>query len=153
MSKATKSRCTAAAFSFVDLVNQGIADFLSCPPTHRGSRFEKPQRKDHRHSLPFLNFCGGWVLMTFSILQHHQSFPRAPLILLLRRYVACSSRSYTFVSQGSSAQREERRPNDDSENYVYYHGSTRSSSEPWRRKIERDNAMYVVWKEAKLSHW
>ena len=156
MSKASKSRCVAAAFSFVDLVNQGIADFLSCPPTHRGgSRFEKPQRKDHRHCLFSTSAVVGfwWHFPTKKVYYYNiiRAFHAHHWFFYYVTYVACSSRSYTFVSQGS---REERRPNDDSENYVYYHGSTRSSSEPWRRKIERDNVCErVVWEEAKLSHW
>ena len=87
MSKASKSPCAAAAFSFVDLVNQGIADFLSCPTTkgQRGSRFENPPKEmtiviAFSQLLRWLGFDD-----IFQLHQHQSCFPRASLILLLLR--------------------------------------------------------------------
>ena len=114
MSKASKSRC-AAAFSFVDLVNQGIADFLSCLGREdRGSRIP-PKRNDHRHCL--FSTSAVWLGFDdiFQLHQHQSCFPRASLILLLLRRLQQSLLHFCVASL-----QLRDRPNDDSENYVYY---------------------------------
>ena len=124
MSKASKSRC-AAAFSFVDLVNQGIADFLSCLGREdRGSRIP-PKEMTIVIAFSQLLRCG-WVLMTFS---NYTNIRAAFHVLhwFFYYYVACSSRSYTFVSQACSSEIGQMMI----QRITF---TTRSSSEPWRWK-------------------
>ena len=84
MSKASKSPCAAAAFSFVDLVNQGIADFLSCLGREdRGSRIPPKEMTIVIAFSQLLRWLGFDDI--FQLHQHQSCFPRASLILLLLR--------------------------------------------------------------------